>query len=303
MDDPGFDFNVGLDDLEPVKAKIGSLKSDQNRRLVFRDLPETVQEAVEFIREHEPEDGYLVGFSGGKDSIVTKKLVELAGVRHEAVYSCTGIDPPEVLKFIRHNYPGVRFVFPKFTFWHGIMKKNPPSVFARWCCDVLKKNPTKKIQIKSRIMGIRKEESKKRSQYPRINKIRKTKQIQYYPILEWNEAEIWEFIEGMGLAYPSLYDEGFGRLGCVVCPQRGFKQHTHCRVRWPGLYHTFDVVVTKWWLMRKEQGYDMRHEGPQEYLEAWYHSDFKAFKEFPRRAPWATRALPGITGDADHGYF
>jgi len=26
--------------------------------------------AIDFIREHEPEEGYFVGFSGGKDSVV-----------------------------------------------------------------------------------------------------------------------------------------------------------------------------------------------------------------------------------------
>ena len=29
-------------------------------------------EAIAFLRAHEPEEGYFVGFSGGKDSIVTR---------------------------------------------------------------------------------------------------------------------------------------------------------------------------------------------------------------------------------------
>lgn len=57
------------------------------------------REACEFLREHEPPEGYYVGFSGGKDSIVTLALCKMAGVKHTAYYSCTRIDPPEVVRF------------------------------------------------------------------------------------------------------------------------------------------------------------------------------------------------------------
>jgi phosphoadenosine phosphosulfate reductase len=29
-----------------------------------------VQQAIDFLREHEPKDGYYMGFSGGKDSTI-----------------------------------------------------------------------------------------------------------------------------------------------------------------------------------------------------------------------------------------
>lgn len=66
-----------------------------------------VDEAIDFLREHEPSEGYFVGFSGGKDSIVTLELCRMAGVKHQAFYSCTGIDAPEVVRFIKLHYPSV----------------------------------------------------------------------------------------------------------------------------------------------------------------------------------------------------
>lgn len=223
-----------------------------------------------------------MAFSGGKDSIVTEKLVVMSGVRHDLWYSCTRIDPPEVVRFIKKHYPHCNFAFPKITFWQGILAKNPPTFYTRWCCDHLKKRPTLRIGSAKRIMGIRKEESNKRRKYPRINKFKgRQGQIQHYPILDWTEADVWEFIEGQGLTYPALYDEGFDRLGCVVCPFRGPKQHAIWRSRWPGIYHTFEVVVTKWWYLRQAQGRDMRHDSPEEYLQAWYRKDFKAFGKDP----------------------
>jgi len=64
------------------------------------------ERAIEFIRQHEPPDGYFLGFSGGKDSVVLYDLTVKAGVKFQAYYSATGIDPPELVKFIRDNYGG-----------------------------------------------------------------------------------------------------------------------------------------------------------------------------------------------------
>ena len=62
------------------------------------------EEAISFIQDSCP-DGIEVGFSGGKDSICTAKIMELSGLRHRLVYAFTGIEPPEVVRFIRKHYP------------------------------------------------------------------------------------------------------------------------------------------------------------------------------------------------------
>lgn len=134
-----------------------------------------VDEAIAFLREHEPPEGYFVGFSGGKDSIVTLELCRMAGVKHEAWYSCTRIDPPEVVKLIRQHYPDVRWAYPAMTFWAGIKKKSPPLRFQRWCCDVLKKDPTKNNPLRHRVMGMRIEESRSRAKRDRVDYFKRYK--------------------------------------------------------------------------------------------------------------------------------
>ena len=73
----------------------------------------------------------------------------------------------------------------------------------------------------------------------------------YKPILYWKEWEIWDHIERYNLPYCSLYDEGFHRLGCVVCPflcrpnQAELNKH---RVRWPKIYAAFDRALRKFYL-------------------------------------------------------
>ena len=53
------------------------------------------------------------------------------------------------------------------------------------------------------------------------------------PIIEWTDADIWEFIRGEGIPYCELYDDGFTRLGCIGCPMAGTTGREHEFLRWP----------------------------------------------------------------------
>ena len=157
--------------------------------------------------------------------------------------------------------------------------KSPWLFLTRWCCDSLKKDPSRPRRLKaligqelrSRIMGIRAEESVMRAARPRINSFDGVTHIK--PIYQWAEWHVWEYIDSRGLAYPSLYDEGFERIGCVVCPfiLGGRKLQKH-RDRWPGLYRIFERVVTDWHDNHRTAKARVKYQGQTaaEYLEAYY---------------------------------
>ena len=90
------------------------------------DLGDYIKESIAFLQEHEPQEGFFVGFSGGKDSIVTLQLCHMSGVKHQAFYSCTRLDQPEMYKFIKTHYPDVKWLFPKETVYAAIQHKAPP---------------------------------------------------------------------------------------------------------------------------------------------------------------------------------
>jgi phosphoadenosine phosphosulfate reductase len=212
------------------------------------DLPGIISkldESIEFILKHEPPEGYFVGFSGGKDSIVMLDLVRASGVKYEVYYSLTMIDPPEVVLFIRKYYPEVIFLIPDMTFWQGILKKGLPLRMRRWCCDVLKKDPSICIPLKHRIMGIRAEESPRRRSRGRICRDPKKHTTQYAPIFNLNEGEIWNYIEEHNLPYPTLYDEGFSRIGCIFCPFLSKGEVARSLERWPGHWKVLRRVMEK----------------------------------------------------------
>ena len=50
--------------------------------------------AMQRLRSFEPEDGYYVAFGGGKDSIVVLDIAKRSGVKYDAHYTITSVDPP-----------------------------------------------------------------------------------------------------------------------------------------------------------------------------------------------------------------
>jgi len=228
------------------------------------------REAIKFIKSSTPAiERLLVGFSGGKDSIVVADLVKRSRVPFDLVYSFTGLDLPDVVRFIRKHYPHCMIVRPNKTFWHSITTRNPPLVNARWCCTSLKKAPTWRLPHIYRVMGIRKEESGPRSKYDRVNYFQKLNHYHLYPILDWNEADVWDYIEKYKLPYPEVYDEGLGRCGCIVCPYHTVKQNQYYRARYPGYFRLFEKQVRKWFYKRLGQGRTMAYDTPEEFLIDW----------------------------------
>lgn len=137
-----------------------------------------VQRAIDILRAFEPKgSAYFVAFSGGKDSQCVYHLAKMAGVKFDAHYSVTGIDPPELIYFIRKNYPDVIWDHhywndgkpehyfkngkPKpMTMWGVIADHTiPPTRQARYCCAALKESSGKGRIV---VTGVRWAESQNR---------------------------------------------------------------------------------------------------------------------------------------------
>ena len=105
--------------------------------------------AIDTLRFFEPKDGsgYYLAFSGGKDSVCLKALADMAGVKYDAHYSVSSVDPPELVRFIKQYHPDVKFehTYNKQgkpnTMWSLIAERTmPPLRTARYCCKYLKES-------------------------------------------------------------------------------------------------------------------------------------------------------------------
>jgi len=174
--------------------------------------------AIERLKTFEPPEGYYLAFSGGKDSQCIYHLAEMAGVKFDAHYNVTTIDHPELIYFIRKNYPTVQWNRPKIPLLKLIETKGFPTSANRWCCDLYKERGGDGRRV---VTGVRKEESRKRSSRKMVEQCFKNKSKTYInPIIDWNEDDVWEFIMELSLPYCELYDppHSFTRLGCIMCP-------------------------------------------------------------------------------------
>lgn len=104
-----------------------------------------VQTVIDRLRNFEPPEGYHLAFSGGKDSQCIYHLAKQAGVKFDAHYAVTSVDPPELVRFIKQQYPDVHFDIPHdksgkpVTMWSLIASQvMPPTRMARYCCAQLK---------------------------------------------------------------------------------------------------------------------------------------------------------------------
>lgn len=83
----------------------------------------------------DPENGFYLAFSGGKDSQALYHIAQMAGVKFKAHMNLTSVDPPEVIRFVRRQYPDVELIKPKMSIYEMAKKKHIlPTMRFRWCC-------------------------------------------------------------------------------------------------------------------------------------------------------------------------
>ena len=133
------------------------------KELTLEGEIDKVQIAINRLKLHEPPEGYYVAFSGGKDSCVILDLVKRAGVKYDAHYNLTTVDPPELVQFIRREYPEAweQRNKPEKTMWDLIVQKRmPPTRLVRYWCQYLKEGGGIDRIV---ITGVRHQESAKRA--------------------------------------------------------------------------------------------------------------------------------------------
>lgn len=200
--------------------------------------------------------GFFLAFSGGKDSQCLYHIAKMAGVKFEAHYQLTTLDPPELVYFIRENYPDVIVDLPKRTFLQLCEDKCLlPVRQKRFCCAELKECSGEGTVT---LIGVRRAESTKRAkrnevelngrkfsgsldQFNRDTEIQdqcmarfgKKDKVMVLPILHWTDKDVWRFLRENHIKYCKLYDEGWKRIGCLFCPMSKKSEINMAKKRYP----------------------------------------------------------------------
>lgn len=250
--------------------------------------------AIERLKAFEPDVGYYLCYSGGKDSDVIKILANLANVKHECVHNLTTVDAPETVRYIK-SQKDVRIDRPELSMWRLIEKKMvPPTRLMRYCCSVLKERGGKG---RLKITGVRWAESENRKESAGVIRIigkpktnqkiadelgvdyRVTKQggmvlnmdndagrrmvencyrtssTMVNPIVDWTDEDVWEFLKHYGCKSNPLYElTGRNRIGCIGCPMAGYEQIKKEFARYPIYKQNYIKAFDRMILARLKNG-------------------------------------------------
>ena len=262
---------------QPNLPAIEPGEADLVEEALRRPLAEKIESAIGLLREFEARalslspDGYWLAFSGGKDSQCIVELARMAGVKHRPVYNVTTIDPPELVRFIRREYPEVEFSRQTRHLLARLVAKGngPPTRLARWCCAEYKERGGTGM---AKIVGIRIAESARRAKLWRTVVPNRNGGVILCPIAYWTDADVWAFHAERNLPHCELYDEGFTRLGCVGCPLAGPAQQARQFARWPRYAAMWRRAVVRNW--------ERWHAVPRNDGKPRYHAGFSDGEAF-----------------------
>lgn len=280
------------------------------------DLKQKVEKSIQRLQTFCPPEGYYLAFSGGKDSCVCKALLDMSGCKYDAHYRVTGIDPPELVKFIKEFHPDVQREVPRdkdgkpITMWKLIEKKlMPPTRAVRYCCQELKesggdgrmcvtgvrwaesinrKNNQGAVLIRDKkhskdmiksghfvenkkdgVILVNDNEDSRRM----IERCYKANKTTVNPIIEWTDADVWDFIKEHEIQYCKLYDEGWKRIGCLCCPLASKKKRERDLRLYPKYKNAYMMAFKKMLIKRKQLERDTKWTNVQDVMHWWMNDD------------------------------
>ncbi len=225
-----------------------------------QDLQEIEEEASGFVKRtvEKIKAPAVVGFSGGKDSLATYLIVEKTlGYSPPLFFLDTGLELPETLQHIKEFAAerNVKVISDAAgdQFWESVDVFGPPARDFRWCCKVLKLGPAAKTIADElggsslAFMGQRKLESFQRSIEPRTTSNPWVPgQTSANPIQNWNALEVWLYIFRENAPFNPLYNEGYHRMGCYLCPSSPLAEFESLKRTHPALHDRWERKLDEW---------------------------------------------------------
>ncbi len=141
----------------------------------------------------------------------------------------------------------IEVMFPQSDAVEQMVKEEGVNLFYKGiesrkrCCGVRKMEPLRRAfsGLKVWICGLRKEQSITRADMKAIEWDEGNQLIKVNPLIDWTEAETWEYIKSKGVPYNVLHERGFLSIGCQPCTR--------------AVEEGEDIRAGRWWWENPEQ--------------------------------------------------
>lgn len=231
----------------------------------------------------------VVTYSGGKDSCVLLELFKRAKVPFEVLHSHTTADAPETVRFVREQFHKLetgggicKIEYPTYkgkpvSMWSLIPQKvMPPTRLARYCCKVLKEHGGEGRYIATGVRwaesrsrkngrGVHEALASTRDRSVILNNDNDDKRLLFEnctlqakrvvnPIIDWEDKDVWDFIESEHIEVNPLYSCGYSRVGCIGCPMAGTAGRREAFARYPKYEQNYIRAFDRMIEVRKAKG-------------------------------------------------
>ena len=194
------------------------------------DLPQKIEQVVavltETIRDFAP---VTFANSLGAEDMVLTDIIDRYQLDIDMFSLDTGRLPQEtydLMQVVRERYKTpLRIYFPNvkqveaYVAEHGVNGFYDSIELRKACCHIRKVEPLRRALQGKRawITGMRSEQASTRSNlkvsaYDMDNRMQKVN-----PLLEWSNAEVWEYLKHYDVPYNKLHDKFYPSIGCAPC--------------------------------------------------------------------------------------
>lgn len=230
---------------------------------------ESIEKTKEYIHKYHRNE-IRVSYSGGKDSDVMwhilKKVFKDEGIEDYVIdfYNTTN-DTAQTYLHVKNDLPQdhLQIHNPDKGWYQWLIEKEYylPSVTVRNCCSTYKEGKVREvldIDVDYIIfLGARKYESTKRSEYDwdlneawKKSNPNKALSVPYYwrrflPIVNFTDVDVWLYILREGILINKMYELGFSRTGCLLCPYSTEYNDLLIERHYPKYWERWTEIVSK----------------------------------------------------------
>lgn len=204
----------------------------------------TAQEALAWAAARWPGGLKLASSLGAEDQVLTD-MVGRAGLAipiftldtgrlFEQTYDLIHRTEAKYRLSLEVMFPG-REAVESMVAEHGVNLFRTSVELRKACCGVRKIEPLRRALagLDAWAVGLRREQAVTRGDMQRLEWDAGNGLLKLSPLIDWTEAQVWDYIRQNDVPYNALHDEGFPSIGCACCT-RAIK---------PGE----DVRAGRWW--------------------------------------------------------
>lgn len=238
------------------------------------NISEKINETINLIKEKEPLNGFAFAFSGGRDSTLIMKLLELTSVKFTPYYFVFSTENNDLLAFLK-QFPDLIYIRHEKTFYDLCKEQQRlPLGCDRFCKKACKMNFSILYEKQNIIITGYKDHDIMHNWVKSYWYIKpETKNIIFSPIYNWTEDEIDEAISTLNInLYKDYYSNGrayscpFGSCLSKATKEKNYKKYPEC------INKLKDLAI---YCYQHNKEIQKQFDSPEKYLEFYLAYDSK----------------------------